>query len=57
MIEVEFVHLAGLDNQLGQLTLLDTLGQTKPGSPTCKNVERAVSPRLRRAGGDGLYTA
>jgi replication fork clamp-binding protein CrfC len=35
VIEVEFVHLAGLENDLGQLTLLDTPGQTKRDSRIC----------------------
>ena len=42
MIEVEFVHLAGLDAH-GQLTLLDTPGQMKPGSPICKMLTEQLS--------------
>lgn len=37
VIEVEFVHLAGLESYPGQLTLLDTPGQMKPGNRICKN--------------------
>lgn len=33
VIEVEFVHLAGLDAHLGQLTLLDTPGPNEAGQP------------------------
>lgn len=36
VIEVEFVHLAGLESYPGQLTLLDTPGQMKPGNRICK---------------------
>ncbi len=33
MIEVEFVHLAGLESYPGQLTLLDTPGPNEAGQP------------------------
>ena len=58
VIEVEFVHLAGLDAHLGQPTLLDTPGPNEAGQPHLqKNAQRAAGRASRRAGGDGLYTA
>lgn len=37
-IEVEFVHLAGLNNGPGQLTLLDTPGPNEAGQPHLKDM-------------------
>ncbi|MBS1207088.1 MAG: hypothetical protein H6R25_3987 [Proteobacteria bacterium] len=46
VIEVEFVHLAGLDNQLGQLTLLDTPGPNEAGQP---HLQKMLNDQLARA--------
>ncbi|AMO50950.1 Hypothetical protein AKI40_4575 [Enterobacter sp. FY-07] len=46
VIEVEFVHLAGLDKQLGQLTLLDTPGPNEAGQP---HLQKMLSEQLARA--------
>ncbi|QOV64449.1 clamp-binding protein CrfC [Kosakonia pseudosacchari] len=46
VIEVEFVHLAGLDNQLGQLTLLDTPGPNEAGQP---HLQKMLNEQLARA--------
>ncbi|XTZ38124.1 clamp-binding protein CrfC [Salmonella enterica] len=46
VIEVEFVHLAGLDSQLGQLTLLDTPGPNEAGQP---HLQKMLSEQLARA--------
>lgn len=46
VIEVEFVHLAGLDAHLGQLTLLDTPGPNEAGQPHLQNM---LSEQLARA--------
>ncbi|CAI8936906.1 clamp-binding protein CrfC [Kosakonia quasisacchari] len=46
VIEVEFVHLAGLNNQLGQLTLLDTPGPNEAGQP---HLQKMLSEQLARA--------
>ncbi|WP_039055676.1 clamp-binding protein CrfC [Enterobacter sp. Bisph1] len=46
VIEVEFVHLAGLENHLGQLTLLDTPGPNEAGQP---HLQKMLSEQLARA--------
>ncbi|EPO6592366.1 clamp-binding protein CrfC [Enterobacter roggenkampii] len=46
VIEVEFVHLAGLDAHLGQLTLLDTPGPNEAGQP---HLQKMLSEQLSRA--------
>ncbi len=46
VIEVEFVHLAGLENQLGQLTLLDTPGPNEAGQP---HLQKMLNEQLARA--------
>ncbi|HCJ7372493.1 TPA: clamp-binding protein CrfC [Enterobacter hormaechei subsp. xiangfangensis] len=46
VIEVEFVHLAGLDARLGQLTLLDTPGPNEAGQP---HLQKMLSEQLARA--------
>lgn len=46
VIEVEFVHLAGLENALGQLTLLDTPGPNEAGQP---HLQKMLSEQLARA--------
>lgn len=46
VIEVEFVHLAGLDVHLGQLTLLDTPGPNEAGQP---HLQKMLSEQLSRA--------
>ncbi len=46
VIEVEFVHLAGLDNELGQLTLLDTPGPNEAGQP---HLQKMLNEQLARA--------
>ncbi|WP_368543947.1 clamp-binding protein CrfC [Enterobacter soli] len=46
VIEVEFVHLAGLDAHLGQLTLLDTPGPNEAGQP---HLQKMLSEQLARA--------
>ncbi|WLI75273.1 clamp-binding protein CrfC [Kosakonia sp. H02] len=46
VIEVEFVHLAGLDKQLGQLTLLDTPGPNEAGQP---HLQKMLNEQLARA--------
>ncbi len=43
VIEVEFVHLAGLESYPGQLTLLDTPGQMKPGNRICKMLNQQLA--------------
>lgn len=43
MIEVEFVHLAGLESYPGQLMLLDTPGQMKPGNRICKMLNQQLA--------------
>jgi uncharacterized protein (UPF0276 family) len=48
VIEVEFVHLAGLDAHLGQLTLLDTPGRMRPDSRICKKCSASSCPARRR---------
>lgn len=46
MIEVEFVHLAGLENYPGQLTLLDTPGPNEAGQP---HLQKMLNEQLARA--------
>lgn len=46
VIEVEFVHLAGMDPHLGQLTLLDTPGPNEAGQP---HLQKMLSEQLARA--------
>lgn len=46
VIEVEFVHLAGLENESGQLTLLDTPGPNEAGQP---HLQKMLSEQLARA--------
>lgn len=46
VIEVEFVHLAGLNAYPGQLTLLDTPGPNEAGQP---HLQRMLSEQLARA--------
>lgn len=46
VIEVEFVHLAGLDSHLGQLTLLDTPGPNEAGQP---HLQKMLSEQLARS--------
>ncbi|MEG1210263.1 MAG: clamp-binding protein CrfC [Leclercia sp.] len=46
VIEVEFIHLAGLDAHLGQLTLLDTPGPNESGQP---HLQKMLSEQLARA--------
>lgn len=46
VIEVEFVHLAGLDAHLGQLTLLDTPAPNEAGQP---HLQKMLSEQLSRA--------
>lgn len=46
VIEVEFVHLAGLESNLGQLTLLDTPGPNEAGQP---HLQKMLSEQLARA--------
>lgn len=46
VIEVEFVHLAGLDAHLGQLTLLDTPGPNEAGQP---HLQKMLTEQLARA--------
>ncbi|RDT54563.1 clamp-binding protein CrfC [Escherichia coli] len=46
VIEVEFVHLAGLENDLGQLTLLDTPGPNEAGQP---HLHKMLNEQLARA--------
>ena len=46
VIEVEFVHLAGLDAHLGQLTLLDTPGPNEAGQP---HLQKMLNEQLARA--------
>ncbi|WP_256937511.1 dynamin family protein, partial [Enterobacter chuandaensis] len=46
VIEVEFVHLAGLDAHPGQLTLLDTPGPNEAGQP---HLQKMLSEQLARA--------
>jgi len=46
VIEVEFVHLAGLGAHLGQLTLLDTPGPNEAGQP---HLQKMLSEQLARA--------
>ena len=46
VIEVEFVHLAGLDAHLGQLTLLDTPGPNEAGQP---HLQKMLAEQLARA--------
>ncbi|WP_449556454.1 clamp-binding protein CrfC [Huaxiibacter chinensis] len=46
VIEVEFVHLAGLDAHLGQLTLLDTPGPNEAGQP---HLQKMLSEQLARS--------
>ncbi|MEH0888388.1 clamp-binding protein CrfC [Enterobacter sp. UNJFSC 003] len=46
VIEVEFVHLAGLDAHLGQLTLLDTPGPNEAGQP---HLQKMLTDQLARA--------
>jgi len=46
VIEVEFVHLAGLDTHLGQLTLLDTPGPNEAGQP---HLQKMLTEQLARA--------
>lgn len=45
-IEVEFVHLAGLDSGQGQLTLLDTPGPNEAGQP---HLQEMLNEQLARA--------
>lgn len=46
VIEVEFVHLAGLANDMGQLTLLDTPGPNEAGQP---HLQQMLKEQLARA--------
>ncbi len=46
VIEVEFVHLAGLDAHLGHLTLLDTPGPNEAGQP---HLQKMLTEQLSRA--------
>lgn len=46
VIEVEFVHLAGLDSYPGQLTLLDTPGPNEAGQP---HLQKMLNEQLARA--------
>ncbi|MGY5958833.1 clamp-binding protein CrfC [Kosakonia sp. BK9b] len=46
VIEVEFVHLAGLEKELGQLTLLDTPGPNEAGQP---HLQKMLNEQLARA--------
>jgi len=46
VIEVEFIHLAGLDAHLGQLTLLDTPGPNEAGQP---HLQKMLSEQLARS--------
>lgn len=46
VIEVEFVHLSGLGNNPGQLTLLDTPGPNEAGQP---HLQKMLSEQLARA--------
>lgn len=46
VIEVEFVHLSGLGNTPGQLTLLDTPGPNEAGQP---HLQKMLSEQLARA--------
>lgn len=46
VIEVEFVHLAGLENYPGQLTLLDTPGPNEAGQP---HLQKMLNEQLARA--------
>lgn len=46
VIEVEFVHLAGLENYPGQLTLLDTPGPNEAGQP---HLQQMLNEQLARA--------
>lgn len=46
VIEVEFVHLAGLENDVGQLTLLDTPGPNEAGQP---HLQKMLNEQLARA--------
>ena len=46
VIEVEFVHLAGLGENPGQLTLLDTPGPNEAGQP---HLQKMLSEQLSRA--------
>lgn len=46
VIEVEFVHLAGLESYPGQLTLLDTPGPNEAGQP---HLQKMLSEQLARA--------
>lgn len=46
VIEVEFVHLAGLESYPGQLTLLDTPGPNEAGQP---HLQKMLNEQLARA--------
>ncbi|BCU57351.1 clamp-binding protein CrfC [Enterobacter kobei] len=46
VIEVEFVHLAGLEKNMGQLTLLDTPGPNEAGQP---HLQQMLKEQLARA--------
>jgi replication fork clamp-binding protein CrfC len=46
VIEVEFVHLAGLGENAGQLTLLDTPGPNEAGQP---HLQKMLNEQLARA--------
>ncbi|HGE5638995.1 TPA: clamp-binding protein CrfC [Escherichia coli] len=46
VIEVEFVHLAGLESYPGQLTLLDTPGPNEAGQP---HLQKMLNQQLARA--------
>ncbi|MEC9498044.1 MULTISPECIES: clamp-binding protein CrfC [Escherichia] len=46
VIEVEFVHLAGLESYPGQLTLLDTPGPNEAGQP---HLQKMLKEQLARA--------
>lgn len=48
VIEVEFVHLAGTDAHLGQLTLLDTPGPNEAGQPHLQKCSASSCPAHRR---------
>ncbi len=46
VIEVEFVHLAGLENYPGQLAILDTPGPNEAGQP---HLQKMLNEQLARA--------
>ncbi|WP_312952032.1 clamp-binding protein CrfC [Superficieibacter sp.] len=46
VIEVEFIHLSGMDSNPGQLTLLDTPGPNEAGQP---HLQKMLNEQLARA--------